>query len=402
MSSFYTTLTGLSAYRSQITEISNNLANMETTAYKSNSISFEEILADAMTLDSSSSVSTGKGVSVQGTSTSWDQGDLSETGNSLDLAITGDGFFIVCDESGTTYYTRDGSLTCNDEGLLVTEDGMTVQGYAIDDYGDLGSVGDITLSTDTIPAAATSEITTTINLNSGSDVDDTFSSTITTYDSQGNEIPIEITFTKTDADEWDWVASTTAGVVGAIDGNGTLTFTADGALDDGTNNPTITLTLTNGTTQEITWDLYDDSGSSNGTVTQYASESSLSDQEQDGNASGSLMNVSIGDDGVITGTYSNGEVSNLYQIALGLFSNNDGLNKVDDSLYLATSASGTANIGTAGSGQFGTLTSGCLEISNVDMAAEMADLIIAQRAYEACAKLITAESEMLQTTVNMT
>jgi len=411
MSSFYTTLTGLNAFHSQIEQISNNMANVETTAYKSNSTSFEEILTNTVSLNSATSVVAGKGVSILGSSTCWEQGDLTETGNTNDLAISGEGFFVVSDSYGT-YYTRDGGFEYSEDGALLNDSGMAVQGYNINDDGSLGSLGDIKLSTDPILPTATSEITASLNLDSGTAEGDTFSCTIPVYDSLGNEIPIQITFTKTaTANEWTWEPTTTA--TGATASTiytdstdpanpvtynyGTLTFNEDGSFNN-SNTQTIALALTNGATasQSVTWDI------SAGDLTQYASDSSLSDSSQDGNATGTLAKVSVDDKGVISGTYSNGEVQKLCQVALALFSNNDGLDKVGDSLYVATGSSGAAVVAAAGTDQYGGITSGALETSNVDMAAEMADLVIAQRAYEACAKLMTAESEIMKTTVNMT
>ncbi|OPY91245.1 MAG: Flagellar hook protein FlgE [Syntrophus sp. PtaU1.Bin208] len=395
MSSFYTTLTGLNAFHSQIEQISNNMANVQTTAYKSNSISFEEVLTNTMSLNSASSVVAGKGVQIKGSATCWEQGDLTETGNTNDLAISGEGFFIVSDAYGT-YYTRDGSFKYDEDGLLINNYGMAVQGYAINEDGTFGTLGNIQLSTDPILPTATSEVTTTLNLNSGTETGETFSTTVAVYDSLGNEIPLEITFTKTaTANQWTWDADIPAGT-GSSASTGTLTFNTNGKLAASTK--TINLALTNGaaTPQEVTWDIAATD------LTQYASDSRLSASSQDGNATGTLAKISVGDDGVITGTYSNGEIRDLYQVALALFSNNDGLDKVDDSLYVATGSSGAAVVGAAGTDQYGSITAGALEVSNVDMAGEMADLVIAQRAYEACAKLMTAESEIMQTTVNMT
>ncbi len=398
-SSFYSTLTGLNAFRSAISVISNNISNLETTAYKTESVSFSEMLSSAMA--GNSSVSTGNGVVVQDISASWTQGDLTETGNTYDLAITGSGFFIVTDDTGLSYYTRDGSFEFDEDGTLVTSDGLSVQGYSLNDDGTLGALSDIVISSDIIEATSTSEMTVTANLDSGDDTGDSFSATITVYDSLGNEIPVTIEFTKTASGEWEWTASID-NAYGTATGSGTLSFDSTGALEDGTD-PTITLNLTNGAeaTQTITWDLYDDDGDTNGDLTQYASDSSLSDTSQDGNAAGTLESVSIDENGVITGSYSNGTTKDLYQIALSTFNNPDGLTKTASGVYSATTSSGTAVVGAAGTGAYGTLTSGSLEMSNVDLASEMADLILAQRAYEACAKVLETENELLKTTVNI-
>lgn len=398
--SFYKTLSGLNAFREELSVISNNIANTETTAYKSSSVSFADVLCDSVSAGSGGSE--GNGVSIQSVSSNWEQGSIVDTGNSTDLAITGSGFFIVEDASGSICYTRDGEFSYGDDGTLETADGLAVQGYLINDDGSLGSLGDITLSSyNTLAATSTSKINTTVNLNSAAEVGDSFSATINVYDSLGNEIPVTIDFTKSASNEWSWTASMPSGT-GTATGSGTLTFDSDGELQTGTD-PTIALTLSNGATtpQTISWNLYDDSGDSNGVLTQYASDSVLSDQSQDGTKVGTLKSTSIDNAGVITGTYSNGETKELFQLALADFASEDGLSKVGENLYETSASSGEAIIGVADSGQYGSLTSGSLEGSNVDLASEMAKMIIAQRAYESCAKMFTTESEIMQVTVNM-
>jgi flagellar hook protein FlgE len=210
-----------------------------------------------------------------------------------------------------------------------------------------------------------------------------------------------MTYTKSaTANEWSWTVSIPSGT-GTATGSGTLTFDANGALQDGAN-PTISLALSNGagTPQEITWTIYNDDGTTSGDMTQIASESCLSNQSQDGSAAGTLTSIATDEQGVITGTYSNGETKKLCQLALADFANNNGLNRTDSGLYEATALSGSAVMGVADSGQFGSISSGSLEMSTVDMAAEMSNMIIAQRAYEACAKMFTVESEIIQTTIN--
>jgi flagellar hook protein FlgE len=397
MFSFYTTLSGLQAYTKQISVIGNNITNSETVAYKSSGISFEEVLDNS--LASSDTGSTGIGVTTQNISNTWTQGSLTETGSDTDLAISGSGFFVLEDENGSTYYSRDGEFEYSSDNVLVNDDGLMVQGYAIDDDGNLGALSDISIP-NILAASSTSEITTSINLDSSTEVGDSFSSTINVYDSMGNEIALTMDFTKTANNEWSWTASIPSDV-GTATGSGVLSFNTSGDLESGTD-PTITLALTNGSTasQTITWDIYDD-GNTNGDLTQYNATSALSNQTQDGTAVGEIQSASISSDGIITAVYSNGVSKDLYQIALATFSNNDGLEEMGSSLYKATNDSGSANIGAAGSDQLGTLTSGSLESSNVDLATEMSNLIIAQRAYQSCAKMFTTQDEIMQTTINM-
>jgi flagellar hook protein FlgE len=182
---------------------------------------------------------------------------------------------------------------------------------------------------------------------------------------------------------------------------GTLTFDATGALVVAAD-PTITFTLLGGATspQAVTWDL-SNGVATNGTITQYAGDSSLFSVYQNGTATGEIKSVTTDTSGVITASYSNGLTRPMYQIALADFQNYDGLLKTESNLYQETPSSGTPLPGAAGTGRFGLLATSSLEASNVDMAKEMGNMILAQRSYESCARVFTTESEMLSTVVNM-
>jgi flagellar hook protein FlgE len=181
-----------------------------------------------------------------------------------------------------------------------------------------------------------------------------------------------------------------------------LTFDKTGTLTAPTTDPTIGITgLTSGAANlSIAWDI-DTAGASNGSLTQYAATSSLTNTSQDGIAPGQLQSISTDDNGIITASYSNGETKSMFQLALADFNNYNGLNKTGNNLYRETPSSGAPIPGVAGSGKFGTLATGSLESSNVDMAQEMSNMIVAQRSYESCARMFTTESELLETTVNM-
>ncbi len=403
INSLYSSISGLKAFTEQISVTSDNIANVETTAYKSSSVSFADLLNSALTGPTQETV--GAGVEVQGIYECWNQGSLTTDGNSTDLAINGSGFFIVQDpDTGVTYYTRDGSFEFGSDGTLVNSSSMAVQGYTLDENGNLGSLGDIVLSYKACPPEATTEMSTVVNLCSTAEEGDTFSTTTTVYDSLGNAISLTITYTKGEnANEWTYEAGIpdTYGTL-AGDITGVLTFSTSGTLTSGTD-PVFTMSLTNGAddTQTITWDLYKENGNANGNLTQYSTESVLTSQTQDGYASGSLYDVTVDENGIVTGSYSNGQTQKLYQIALADFNHYDGLKKVSDNLYEATLDSGQATLGVSGIGQFGSINGGSLEMSNVDLATELANLIKAQRAYQACSRVFTASSEVLQTLVNM-
>jgi flagellar hook protein FlgE len=394
---FYTAISGLNAFRQQLSVISDNIANSQTASYKAGDVSFAEVIASAGRI--------GSGVNIQNIALGWTQGAISNTGNANDFAITGAGFFIVRDTSGTGY-TRDGQFSYNAGGSMVNADGMTVQGYAIDPITGIVSttLSDITISAAPIPATATTLMSTTVNLNSGALVGATsdFSATVNTYDSLGNAVPLTMTFRKTAANTWSYTPSIPAATGAVTSAAGTLTFNATGALVAAAD-PAITFTLLGGATspQTVTWDLTT-AGATNGSLTQYAGTSALYNMTQNGTAQGQLTGLTSANSGIITASYSNGETRSLYQIALADFQNYDGLNKAGNNLYTDTPAvTGGPILGVAGVGRFGTMASGSLEASNVDMAKEMANMILAQRAYESCARVFTTESEMLKTVVNM-
>ena len=397
-----TSVSALNAYREQISIISNNIANAGTTAYKSSNVSFEDLLNQSL---SASAVETsGSGVAVSNITTSWAQGSITTTDVTTDLAINGSGFFVVKDGSanGAISYTRNGEFSFDKKNTLVNSSGYAVQGYALDTSGNLGALGDIKVSYTASTPVATSKINTSVSLNSTTATADIFSTTTEIYDSLGNQIPITTTYTKSSTNnEWTWAASisSTDGTLGGAS-SGTLPFNSDGTLSSGTD-PVFSLTLANGATspQSITWNIYDSDGTSNGSLKQFSGDSVLNDQSQDGSASVSLSSISVNTKGIVIGSYSDGSTNNLYQLALANFNNYDGLKDAGTGLYQATVNSGEAVIGTAGSGQYGTITAKSLESSNTDLTTDLANLITAQRAYQACARSFTIADEIMQTTV---
>ena len=402
LDALFTSVTGMSAFSTQISVSSNNIANMETTGYKSNSVSFESLLTSS--ISQVQTTNSGSGVSVQSISECWTQGSITSAASSTSLAIDGEGLFVVEDpDTGLTYYTRDGNFEFNSDGELVYDDTYQVQGYTVDDNGNLGSLTNIVLSYENSAPSATTEISTTLNLDSAAEESDYYVSTVDVYDSLGNTIPVTITYTRSaNTNEWTYTAeiSSDYGTVSS-GGTGTLTFDSDGNLTSGTD-PVLELTLTNGAAnQSITWDLYTDDGDTNGSIVQYAGDSSMTDSDQDGYAAGELVSIDIDESGYVICSYSNNTTSTLYQIALADFNNFDGLEKSDGNLYKATSDSGEAILGVADTGRLGSLTPSSLESSNVDLSTEMAEVIVSQTAYQACAKSFSAANELLEVLINM-
>jgi flagellar hook protein FlgE len=400
MSIYSIGLSGLQASSEDLDAISQNISNSSTAGYKSIDTSFS----------ASYSGSTASGVSVAGTTQSFDEeGDLVSTDSSLDVAISGTGFFILDNGDGSYAYTRAGSFSMDSNYNIVASNGMNLEGYGVDDDGNIISGILTNLSVDSsIPAEATSTITQTANLNADAttiattstfDPDDgttyNYSVTSSVYDSQGSTHTLSEYFVKTDDNTWS--------VYYTLDGNtvtdstgatqvDTLTFDSDGALTSPTSALSVSATLTTGVdTLSISIPVTD--------ITQYATSFS-STTDADGYAAGNYSSVSIDDDGSIYATYDNGETVLQGQIALASFVNPNGLDAADGTVWYATSASGAATIGIAGSGSLGTLTSGSYENSNVDVSSELVDLMTAQQVYQANAKVLSAADDLASVLFN--
>jgi flagellar hook protein FlgE len=229
-----------------------------------------------------------------------------------------------------------------------------------------------------------------------------YSTTLTTYDSLGNDIPLTLTFTKTSVpNQWAWESSVPASAGSVASGSGTLTFTSDGELPNGSNEDIEIQLDTGGTTPlSITWSLFDETGVSNGSLTGYASPSTTTFMQQDGYPSGNLQSVSIDEQGIITNVYSNGRMD-FYQIALADFASYWGLAKLGKNLYQATMASGEAMPSVPGTARLGTITPSALEMSNVDLAQEFVKMITTQRAFQANSKVITTSDQLLEDLISI-
>lgn len=408
--SLFAGISGLSANSTAMTVIGDNIANVNTTAFKSNRSSFANILSQS--LGGSATDGIGRGVEFWGTSPSWSQGSIENTSNATDMAVNGKGFFMLEDESGSVFYSRAGEFTFNKEGYLVNPDGLYVKGYtvSVDAAGtvSLGNIENINVPGEsTTPPQATTVSTVDINLDAGAAVNDTYSSTQTIYDSLGNAIPLTLTFTKTAANAWTASVSVPTGTVTtpasdiAIT-NANLTFSGTGTLNNGTD-PSITLTnLVNGAADiTINWDLFDSTGATNGDLTQYAAASTTNFNTQNGYAAGNLRSVSVDESGFVTGTYSNGKLTPLYQVVLADFPSYFGLSKLGNNLYAESRASGQAMPGVPLSGSLGSISPSAIEMSNVDLAQEFVKMITTQRAFQANSRVITTSDEVLQELINL-
>jgi flagellar hook protein FlgE len=407
IASLYAGISGLSAQATAMTVIGDNIANVNTTAFKSNSSHFANILSNSLGGESATS-GVGRGVEFWGASAQWTQGSLENSANSTDLAINGKGFFMVEDVSGSRFYTRAGSFSFDKEGYLVNPDGLKLQGYQLDRNGNIGSITDIYVPGERIsPPSATTEFNFDINLSSAAVAGDTYTTSQTVYDSLGNAVPMTLTFTRQAAARtWAVTGSipTTAGTGVTFGGAAStnIVFDASGAMTAPAADVAVAMALTNGATTplSLTWDFYN-GAVSNGDVTGFSSTSGTTFQYQDGYPAGSLRSIGVSEEGIVTATYSNGEMTPLFQVSLVDFPSYEGLTKMGRNLYAESLGSGQALPGVVGNGRLGSIAPSSLEMSNVDLAQEFVKMITTQRAFQANSRVITTSDEILQELINI-
>lgn len=397
--SLYSGISGLNANTNAMSVIGDNIANMGTTGFKSSDVSFANVLSQSVGGLGGSQI--GRGVMMSEVRPQWTAGTLESTGNVTDLAVNGQGMFVVRGTDGMRYYTRAGDFKFDKDANLVNPQGFKVQGYEIGDDGTLGQIRDITIPNTGNPPKATTEMNVGINLDAGSLEDERYSTTLTVYDSLGNAIGLTLDFTKTENEgEWNVTAVIPESVGTATLSIGNVTFDSNGRLEEGYE-PEIELELINGASDlEISWDIYGES-TSGGTLTGYSAESSTISQTRDGYPAGSLQGVSVSEAGEIVASYSNGQLIPLFKVALADFPNYSGLRKMGGNLYSETLASGQASIGVAGSGVMGSIASNSLEMSNVDLAKEFVKMITTQRSFQANSRVITTSDEILAELINI-
>jgi flagellar hook protein FlgE len=390
--------------------IGNNIANVNTVGYKASRMTFKEIFSQTIKGASApqgngggtNPQQIGLGVAIASIDTLFTRGGAQRTDNPTDLSIDGNGFFIVSN-GGANLYTRAGNFSFDSQGDLVMPDGYKVLGWMSTDgktvNTDTGNLVPISIKNwSSIAPAATTQLEIGGNLNASTEINGSISYNILVYDSQGGSHIATLTFTRTDASTWDWSVSSSDPAISSVDGSGTLTFGADGKIAPNTT-ATGTLTFnmntneTNATIGPVQLDLSQ--------LTMFSSETDLRELSKNGNEAGSLESINIDKYGVVSGIYSNGRKQIIGQIAIADFQNPMGLEKVGNTMFINTVNSGEPMIGAAGTGTRGSINPGTLEMSNVDLANEFADMIVTQRGFQANAKIITASDEMLQDLVNM-
>lgn len=417
-------ISGLNAASKNLDVIGHNIANSGTVGFKSSRAEFSDLVATSMA-GFSSSKNAGFGVEVAAISQQFSQGGMNMTGNGLDVAINGGGFFKLQLPDGSSAYTRAGNFKLDKTGDVVTNDGAHVMGYKVDPATGQASSSITPLSFpigSPIPAKQTSTATLAFNLDARAKdaagtpavvgppavpavpatPRSTYGTSVNVYDSQGVSTPVNLYFQKTaTANEWEVfdalddptaVPPTTATALGSIK------FDANGKYDPTSTPITLTVTSTSNPNNPpapftVALDLTG--------ATQFGSKFAVSDLQQDGFAAGELKNINISDDGTIMASYSNGITRAEAQMALTNFRNPQGLTPVGGNNWVASADSGAPVDGKPGSGSFGSLRSGALEESNVDLTAELVGMMTAQRAYQANAQTIKTQDQVMSTLVNL-
>ncbi len=407
--SLFSGISGLRAHQTMLDVTGNNIANVNTTGFKSSQIQFQDTLSQVLNnagaaqdgQGGTNPAPVGLGVRVAGITTNFTQGASQMTGRSTDMMIQGDGFFVV--RKGTeTYYTRDGSFDFDSTGEMVLPgDGALVEGWAatngvIDTNGPLT---DLRVPAGTLMAAqGTANADFEGNLDSTAADGTTITRSLTVYNATGEPSTLNLTFTKGAPTAGTWNLAAT--LVDAA-GNTTATAgynagaTAPNAAGDVTFDPTTGALTSPG---DLTIGGIDVNLS---TVTGFSGIDTVKGDTQDGHAAGTLQSFELGQDGTITGAFSKGLKQVIGRIAMANFTNPAGLERAGGSLFTTTVNSGTIQLGTPGSGGRGTLAGGSLEMSNVDLSSEFTNLIVAQRGFQANARVITTSDQVLQELVNL-
>ena len=406
MPSFSIPLSGLSADSVALNTIGNNLANLNTTAFKGQTTQFEDLFYQQIGNSGSGNIlQEGVGTKVQTTDTDFTQGSLNNTGVTTDLALSGNGFFVV-QQGGLNQLTRAGNFQLDSKGNFISAEGASVMGYTATN-GVVNTTGPLTalsLPIGTVESAqATQNIGFTANLNAGSAVGTTYPASVTTYDSLGQTHLATVTFTKTAANTWSYSAAIPAGDYTGTTANttGTLTFNSSGQLTaPAANVANITFNgLSNGAANLVfKLDLYPTAGAVS-TLTQSTAPSQTNANTQDGFASGIYNGFSVDQTGTLTATFTNGQLETVGQVAVATVADTQALSITGNNNFAATNSSGQIIAGVAGTGSRGTITDGSLELSNVDISTEFANLIVAQRAFEANAKTVTTFDTVTQDTI---
>jgi len=412
-------LSGLNASSKSLEVIGNNIANANTYGAKASRTEFADVYANAI---GGSQNAIGIGVSVAAVAQQFTQGNITGTDNPLDVAINGGGFFQVRDPSGAMTYSRNGQFKVDNAGFIVNNQGSQLMGFPADATGTIipGTATALQMPTAGITPQVTTGIQMEMNLDSraavtlpgaGAPIDFADPSTYnnatsqTVYDVKGQEVALTYYFQKTGTDTWNVYVAANGTPLATAGGNPapstTITFPTNGGTPTA---PAGTVALdipsvsnaVGAVTVPITGVALDLSG-----ATQYGAQFGVTDLQQDGYSAGQLIGAQIDANGVISARYSNGETRPAGQLELATFRNPQGLQPMGGNAWVQTVASGGPVVGTPGSGNLGVLQAGALEESNVDLTAELVNMIVAQRSYQANAQTIKTQDQILQAIVNL-
>jgi flagellar hook protein FlgE len=391
--SLFSGISGLRAHQQMMDVTGNNIANVNTTGYKSSQVVFQDTLSQMVSAagapqspaGGTNPAQVGLGVRAASVNANFGQGAAETTGKSSDMMIQGDGFFVV-KSGGEALYTRAGSFTFDANGSLTTPSGQIVQGWSATAgvVNTAGTPGDLKLPIGvSLAPTVTQNITLTGNFSNEAPVGETKEIPIKVYDANGAATSMVASFAKTDSTTWTLTLP---------DGSAqAIAFTNGKAVGDPDPN-------TNVDTGKISvggfsFDIHD--------LTQFSGNTEARVSNSDGSGAGVLSSYTVSNTGQVVGVFSNGLKETLGQLALANFNNVNGLEKIGDSMFRSTVNSGLAQVGPAGSQGLGLITSGALEMSNVDLAQEFTNLVIAQRGFQANSRVITTSDEILQELVNL-
>jgi flagellar hook protein FlgE len=418
MTSFSTALSALSATTTAIDVVGNNLANLNTTGFKTSEVCFRDLVTQSLGAGLGET-QVGFGTGQPLTTREFTQGAIQTSPGLLDAAIQGEGFFVVQDGQGDTMYTRAGDFKTDSSGNLLTAEGDQVQGWtnidastgAVDTNGPIGNI--VVPVGSLQPPTATTGFTVDLNLNSAATADSTsaFTAPMTVYDSLGDAHVLTLNFEKTGANQWSYdvtipgedVSGGTAGTPYDTGASATLTFDSTGQLIDPPNGSPITVAVTGladgASDMSLTWNPYTSAGA--GRITQFDQPSAPSASSQNGSAAAQLVNVGLANGGQILAQYSNGDQVVVGQVAMASVRNPDSLLAVGDNNFQLSALTATPSIGVPGTGGRGDVVGGSLEASTVDIASEFTNLIVYQRDYEANARVVTTADTLSQDTINL-
>jgi flagellar hook protein FlgE len=416
--SFSTALSALSATSTAIDVVGNNLANLNSPGFKSSDVVFRDLVTQSLGAglgETQVGFGTGQPLTVR----HFTQGAIQTTSGLLDAAIQGDGFFVVKNDTGGTFYTRAGNFMVDKAGNLLTDTGCRVQGWtnmsgaaALDTNGAIGNI--IVPVGSLKPPNQTKNFTVDLNLDSSAQPDATskFSTPITVYDSLGTDHVLTLNFEKTGPNTWNYsvtipgeeIEGGTAGTPYPIDGvSGAFTFDNTGKLVDPAYGAPITFQipgLADGAADmDLSWDPW--ASATVGRITQYGQNSASSANSQDGSAAAELDRVGLSDGGQILAHYTDGTQVVVGQVALASIRNPDTLVAAGNNNFQLSAGTAAPSIGVPGTGGRGTIVGGSIEASNVDIARQFTNLIVFQRGYEANARVITTADTISQDTIQL-